>query len=181
MSQNPGAARCSRGGYTVTPAVTRMGNVMVVLLATLLSFRVFRRLAYRRRHKSASIETGGIAMVNGPDAYVANALSMWCSLASTIPAPNGVLGVVVPDGHRYVVRRPLAPADIAALLEAVPSGVRAVVEDSYGVGPVPVNASKTVLRMPVMNRRPESVMLSPRADVTVAPVAEVDTLARRSG
>jgi hypothetical protein len=76
---------------------------------------------------------------NHADTYTANAAGMWSRLAPTIAAPDGVLGLATPEGDRYVLRRPLARDVVAALLEALPPGSRAVVEDSYGAEPVPVN------------------------------------------
>jgi GNAT superfamily N-acetyltransferase len=115
--------------------------------------------------------------VNHADTYTANAAGMWSSLAPTIAVPDGVLGTTTPDGDRYVLVRPVAPEAVAALLDGLPVGARAVVEDSYGVVPVRIPQAMTVLRMPVMNRRPGPVVRAPRAGETVIPVADVDTLA----
>jgi GNAT superfamily N-acetyltransferase len=121
--------------------------------------------------------TAGATMVtvNHADTYTANAARMWSSLAPTIAVPDGVLGTTTPDGDRYVLIHPLAQEAVAALLDALPYGRRAVVEDSYGVVPVPIPGGMTALRMPVMNRVPGRVVRASRPGVTVAAVADADT------
>ncbi|HEX5595718.1 MAG TPA: GNAT family N-acetyltransferase [Micromonosporaceae bacterium] len=112
-----------------------------------------------------------------PEMYAANTVGMWSSLAPTIAAPDGALGVSAPGGSRYVIHRPLDTRAIAGLLGSLPTAGRVVVEDPYGAPPMPALEAMTTLRMPVMNRPPGSVTLVHRPDVTVIPVADTHTLA----
>ena len=110
--------------------------------------------------------------------YAANAAAMLPGLGPTIAAPSGVVAVAASSGTRYLVRERLSSPTIAGLVDTVASRGPAVVEDPYGVTPVPVgDATTTVRRMPVMNRPPGPVSGGSRPGLTVAPVADADGLA----
>lgn len=116
-----------------------------------------------------------------PGVYAANAAAMWSSVATSITAPDGVLGVVTPTETRYLACRRLGSASVAALAAggtgSVPAGGRLVAEDPYGAELEATGGAVRVLRMPVMCRRPHLVTPVSRPGVTVTAVTGPDELA----
>jgi GNAT superfamily N-acetyltransferase len=101
---------------------------------------------------------------------------MWRSFQDVVAVPEGVFGVTVAGGARYLIRRPLASESVAGLVKALPPGGRVIVEDPYGAPPAVVPGT-TVLRMPVMTRAPADVEQTPRPDTTVGAVSDPAALA----
>ena len=112
-----------------------------------------------------------------PGLYIANAAAMWSGVATSITAPDGVLGVATAAETRYLACRRLAPAIVAALAGTVPSGGRLVVEDPYGPAVKLADGVVRVLWMPVMCRRPYPVTPAGRPGVTVTAVTDAGGLA----
>jgi GNAT superfamily N-acetyltransferase len=115
--------------------------------------------------------------VNDTDLYTSNAAGMWSSFCVPVPTPDGVLGVVTSTGPRYLARRRLDPASLAALLRSLPPEGPVLVEDPYGVAPVgPVGGAFDPRPLPVMSRRSAPLSVVARPGVTASRVVDQDGL-----
>jgi GNAT superfamily N-acetyltransferase len=127
--------------------------------------------------QAAPASAGRITTMDDPGIYTANAATMWSGVATSITAPDGVLGVATPTETRYLACRGLAPAVVAALTDTVAVSGRLVVEDPDSQAVSPVSGTVRVLRMPVMYRLPHPVTPVDRPGVTAAAVTDARGLA----